>query len=64
MWGIKSVEKIRGGEGSEGADSKTLFRAVDESGVEWWGRKIVLAVGVRDVMLEMEGYEECWVKGM
>lgn len=51
--GILSVAKQEG-----------LFRAVDESGKEWWGRKLVLATGVSDVMAGIEGFEECWVKGM
>ncbi|KAF4617078.1 hypothetical protein G7Y89_g15070 [Cudoniella acicularis] len=56
--GIKTIEK------REGEEGRTLFRAVDESGKEWWGRKVVLATGIRDVMPDIEGYEECWIKGI
>jgi pyruvate/2-oxoglutarate dehydrogenase complex dihydrolipoamide dehydrogenase (E3) component len=56
--GIKSLEKS----GKEGGG--TLFKATDENGKEWWGRKVVLATGIKDIMLDIEGYEECWVKGM
>lgn len=55
---ISSLEKTQRHDGS------SLFKAVDESGKEWWGRKVVLATGIRDVMLEIEGYEECWASGM
>jgi len=55
--GVRSLEKMEGGRG-------TLFKAVDVNGKEWWGRKVVLATGIKDIMPEIEGYESCWVKGM
>jgi len=61
--GIVSVKKISV-DGEEEAGGKTLFKTVDEKGKEWWGRKLVLATGVKDAMLDIEGYEDCWVKGM
>jgi thioredoxin reductase len=41
-----------------------LFRAIDALGAEWHGRKVVLATGVRDLFLKIDGFEECWAKGM
>ncbi|KAL2843060.1 hypothetical protein BJX68DRAFT_270386 [Aspergillus pseudodeflectus] len=38
----------------------SLFEAVDGKGNKWYGRKVVLATGVKDVMLDIEGFEECW----
>lgn len=55
--GIRSLEKV-------GKEAGTLFKAIDGNGKEWWGRKVVLAMGIRDVMLGIEGYESCWAKGM
>ncbi|RDL38756.1 uncharacterized protein BP5553_03096 [Venustampulla echinocandica] len=57
---IKKVEKIENG----GADGRMLFKAVDENGREWWGRRVVLATGIKDIMLDLEGYDSCWVKGI
>ena len=30
----------------------------------WRGRKLILAMGVRDVFPDITGYEECWADGM
>lgn len=54
---IERIEKREEG-------GKMVFRAVDAMEKEWWGRRVVLATGIRDVMLDLEGYEECWAKGM
>lgn len=40
------------------------FYATDGTGRKLAGRKLVLATGVRDILPEIPGYEECWVKGM
>jgi thioredoxin reductase len=56
--GIVSISK------GQREDGNSLFTAVDENGKEWWGRKVVLASGIKDVMLDIEGYEECWAKSM
>lgn len=45
-------------------DEKQLFVAQDEAGKQWYGRKVVLATGVRDIPLDIEGYDECWANGM
>ncbi|KAL3490736.1 hypothetical protein BJX62DRAFT_225719 [Aspergillus germanicus] len=39
---------------------QSLFEAVDAKGNKWYGRKVVLATGVKDVMLDIEGFEGCW----
>lgn len=41
-----------------------LFEAVDRAGNEYWGRKVVLATGVRDIPPEIEGFDDCWGYGM
>ena len=41
-----------------------LFEAKDATGQVWQGRKLVLATGVRDIVPEIEGYAECWARGM
>ena len=56
--GIKTVLK------PERKDGSSLFEAIDENGASWWGRKVVLATGIKDIFPNIEGYPECWVKGM
>ena len=41
-----------------------LFELEDSKGVLWQGRKLILATGSADSYPEIEGYEECWGKGM
>lgn len=45
-------------------DGSSLFRAIDETGKEWWGRKVILATGIKDIMPDIDGYEQCWTTGM
>lgn len=45
-------------------DGTSLFKAIDDTGKEWWGRKLVLATGIKDIMPALEGYEECWGSGI
>ena len=40
------------------------FKATDTEGKEWSGKKLILASGVRDILPDIPGYDECWVKGM
>lgn len=40
------------------------FELRDADGKTWMGRKLVLAMGVRDIYPSIEGYHECWGKGM
>lgn len=41
-----------------------LFEAKDANGKTWLGKKLVLATGVKDIMPDIPGYEDCWVRGM
>lgn len=50
---IVSVKKVNGG-----------FEAQNADGQKWEGRKLVLATGVTDIFPEIDGYEECWARGM
>ena len=47
-----------------GPDNAYSFTASDDTGLEWRGRKLVFATGVRDVFPAIEGYDECWAYGM
>ncbi len=40
------------------------FEARDSGGKTYYGRKLALAHGVRDVMPNVAGYRECWPQGM
>lgn len=40
------------------------FDAVSADNQRWRGRSIILATGVRDVLPDIQGYDECWVKGI
>lgn len=40
------------------------FEATDAQGQVWTGRKLMLATGVRDVYPDIDGYADCWAKGM
>ena len=51
---IESVQKTSDG----------YFQAADASGQEWRGRRLVLAAGVRDLIPDIDGYDECWGRGM
>ncbi|KAF7173483.1 hypothetical protein CNMCM6106_007561 [Aspergillus hiratsukae] len=45
-------------------EAQQLFEARDDQGHRWYGRKLVLATGVRDIPLDIEGYAECWANGI
>jgi thioredoxin reductase len=51
---IQQVRKLESGQ----------FEAVDEAGNIYSGKKLCLASGVKDVMPDIEGYADCWAKGM
>jgi len=40
------------------------FEVEDDGGRKWQGKKLVLATGVQDIFPEIDGYAECWTKGM
>ncbi|KAF1998235.1 FAD/NAD(P)-binding domain-containing protein [Amniculicola lignicola CBS 123094] len=42
----------------------TGFEAEDKTGKIWKGKKLILATGVEDIFPAIEGYAECWSKGM
>ncbi|KAI0516998.1 hypothetical protein F5B22DRAFT_655343 [Xylaria bambusicola] len=46
----------------ENSQQEFVVSAAD--GRSWTGRKVILAVGVRDVFPEITGYAECWAKGI
>lgn len=44
---------------------KELFEVVgDGEDKRWIGRKVILATGSMDIFPEIEGYGDCWSKGM
>ena len=43
---------------------KGHFELEDAQGKTWKGRKLVLATGVKDVFPDIEGYGNCWARGM
>ncbi|CAK7206830.1 hypothetical protein SEUCBS139899_009636 [Sporothrix eucalyptigena] len=45
-------------------EGQQLFEVRDAEGKHWYGRKVVLATGVRDISLDIEGYSECWANGI
>lgn len=55
---IDTIEK------TERDGGTTLFKATDTAGREWWGRKVVLASGIKDIMLDIPGYKENWAHSM
>ncbi|KAF2759354.1 FAD/NAD(P)-binding domain-containing protein [Pseudovirgaria hyperparasitica] len=60
----KVVEVKRAADAGEGK-SEALFKASDDKGEEWWGRKVVLATGVRDVFpAGIQGYGDVWGKAV
>ncbi|MCJ1247524.1 hypothetical protein MMC30_004738 [Trapelia coarctata] len=40
------------------------FEATSGTGARWYGRKLLLATGVRDVFPDISGYQECWAVGI
>lgn len=52
---LKSIRKIEDG----------FFEATsDGNHHKWVGRKVVLATGTVDIYPDLEGYAECWAKGV
>ncbi|KAF2014413.1 thioredoxin reductase glit [Aaosphaeria arxii CBS 175.79] len=43
---------------------KYLFEVEDSKGQKWKGKKVVLANGVRYILPDIEGYADCWGKGI
>lgn len=40
------------------------FSATGSNGTTWYGRKVILATGVRDIFPDIDGYAESWARGM
>lgn len=38
----------------------SVFEVTDDSGEVWRGRKIILAVGSKDIFPDIPGYDQCW----
>jgi len=51
---VENVQKLESG----------LFQAIDDQEREWLARKVVLAVGSKDVYPDIPGYDSCWGLGM
>ncbi|OJD30972.1 thioredoxin reductase [Diplodia corticola] len=49
---------------SRDPEAEFPFTATDTKGRIWRGRKLVLSMGIQDVPLEVEGYSDCWAKGI
>ncbi|KAK7540267.1 hypothetical protein IWX49DRAFT_620373 [Phyllosticta citricarpa] len=49
---------------SRNPEAEFPFVATDTKGRIWRGRKLVLAMGIQDVPLDVEGYNDCWANGI
>lgn len=58
-----ALTQIIGPVQDESAANK-YFDAVSADDRRWRGRCIILATGVRDVLPDIKGYDECWVNGI
>lgn len=64
---ITDVKKVlvNGNSESQGQDGgEHHFEATDWQGNVFVGRKVALATGVKDVLPDIDGYNECWGRGM
>lgn len=62
---ITEVKKVVLPEDSEeGGGHGEHFQATDWQGNVFVGRKVALATGVKDVLPDIDGYNECWGRGM
>lgn len=59
---ITEVKKVSLEGDSEGGHEQ--FQAIDWQGNVFVGRKVALATGVKDVLPDVDGYNECWGRGM
>lgn len=61
---ITQVKKVVLDEKSQGQGGEYHFEATDWQGNVFVGRKVALATGVKDVLPDIDGYNECWGRGM
>ncbi|CZT23693.1 related to thioredoxin reductase [Ramularia collo-cygni] len=45
-------------------DSEYAFTATDADGRLWHGKKLILAMGIQDVPMDIPGYDDCWTKSI
>lgn len=56
------VAVIRSDSGNEGEG--VTFKARDRTGSNYCGRKVILATGSRDLLPGIDGFDECWGRGI
>lgn len=44
--------------------SSGVINLIDQDGIIWTGQKLILANGVEDIFPDIDGYAECWGKGV
>jgi thioredoxin reductase len=47
-----------------GEENAGRFCVLDEHSRRWLGRKVILAMGVEDILPDIPGFKECWTHGM
>ncbi|KAK6721183.1 hypothetical protein SNK04_000077 [Fusarium graminearum] len=58
------VVSVRQTTSTQSGKLEALFNAKAADGTEYAARKLILATGVKDVFPKIEGFSECWAKGM
>ncbi|KAL4879934.1 hypothetical protein BJY04DRAFT_219738 [Aspergillus karnatakaensis] len=56
----RAIEAVRKVHSESEKENKKVFEATDTEGNAWYARKLVLATGVKDLPLDIPGFEECW----
>ncbi|KAM0368658.1 hypothetical protein ACHAPY_011337 [Fusarium culmorum] len=58
------VVSVRQTTSTQSGKLEALFNAKAADGTEYAARKLILATGVKDVFPKIEGFSECWAKGI
>ncbi|EKJ71972.1 hypothetical protein FPSE_07826 [Fusarium pseudograminearum CS3096] len=58
------VVSVRQTTSTQGGKLEALFNAKAADGTEYAARKLILATGVKDAFPKIEGFSECWAKGI
>ncbi|KAF5649390.1 thioredoxin reductase [Fusarium sp. NRRL 52700] len=58
------VVSVRQMTSTQSGKLEALFNAKAADGTEYVARKLILATGVKDVFPKIEGFSECWAKGI